>query len=262
MLSPAQLKAREGKLTASRVACLMKGDAEAIMQLYLEMIGEATEPDLSEVWPVRLGEATEALNLEWVERSGLTLSREGEVVVHPTINWAACTLDAFCEELQAPVEAKHVGGREPLEVVIERYQPQMQWQMFILGASQCVLSVIMGANPPLIEFIPFDDDYAGEIFRRGAQFMEFVKRREPPVVLDPVPAPIIADKSIDMTGRNDWANSAVQWLETREAADRCKDAEKTLKSYVPNDCKKAWGHGVQITRNRAGHLSLREQKDV
>ena len=74
-LSAAQLAARAGKLTSSRVACLMTGDAEKILRLYREMIGEATEDDLSGVWAVRLGETTEALNLEWFERKNSPVSR-------------------------------------------------------------------------------------------------------------------------------------------------------------------------------------------
>ena len=66
-LSAEQLKAREGKLTASRVAVLMKGDAEGIMQLYKEMIGEGEPENLDHIWPVRLGSATESLNLDWYE---------------------------------------------------------------------------------------------------------------------------------------------------------------------------------------------------
>jgi hypothetical protein len=46
---------------AGRIACLMTGDREAILRLYQEMIGEAEPEDLSGVWAVRLGEATEAL---------------------------------------------------------------------------------------------------------------------------------------------------------------------------------------------------------
>ena len=61
----------------------MTGDAEKIDRLYREMIGEEIEEDLSHVWPVQLGEATEQLNLDWMERERLELSRRGEVVVHP-----------------------------------------------------------------------------------------------------------------------------------------------------------------------------------
>jgi hypothetical protein len=67
MLTKAQIEQRQGKLTASRVACLMTGDAEKILRLYKEMIGEEDEEDLSRVWPVALGVAAEQLQL--VERA-------------------------------------------------------------------------------------------------------------------------------------------------------------------------------------------------
>jgi len=35
MLSPEQIEARRGKLTASRVACLMNGDEQAVYNLWL-----------------------------------------------------------------------------------------------------------------------------------------------------------------------------------------------------------------------------------
>src|SRR4029077_7712576 len=88
VLSPAQIEARKGKLTASRVAALMTGDAEKILRLYREMIGEAVEEDLSDVWAVQLGAATESLNLDWYEMRRNPLSRRGEVVVHPRHDWA------------------------------------------------------------------------------------------------------------------------------------------------------------------------------
>ena len=95
-LSAAQIEARKGKLTASRIACLMTGDAPAIMRLYREMIGEELPEDLSHIWPVRLGEATEQLNLDWYEEGGGSpVTRRGEVVGHPKHLWAAATLDGW-----------------------------------------------------------------------------------------------------------------------------------------------------------------------
>lgn len=258
MLSAAQLKAREGKLTASRVACLMTGDAPKIMALYREMLGEDEPENLDHVWPVRLGSTTEQLNLDWFEMKNGPLTRRGEVVVHRKHEWAAATLDGWSDDIGCPVETKHVGGREPLEVIIERYQPQMQWQMEVTGASLCALSVIMGANEPVVEFIERDVAYAAEMVKRCQQFMSCVRQRIEPVALEPVAPPADATKIIDMTGNNTWASSALEWLSTRHAADLCKDAEKILKGSVPVDAKKALGHGVQITRDRAGRLSLRE----
>lgn len=259
MLSPEQIKARQGKLTASRVAVLMTGDAEGVLHLYREMIGEEVPEDLSRVWPVQLGAVTETLNLDWYEANGNPLSRRGEVVLSQGLSWAAATIDAWDDTLKCPVECKHVGGREPLEVIIDRYQPQMQWQMEVTGAKQCALSVIMGANAPIVEYIERDAEYAAELVKRGKQFMDFVAKRQPPVVLAAVPPPADATKIIDMTGNNAWADAAVDWRANKEKADLCKDAEKILKSLVPAEAKKCHGHDVQITRDRAGRLSLREQ---
>lgn len=258
MLSPEQISARAGKLTASRIACLMRADAAAILRLYHELIGEEPPEDLSHVWPVRLGEATEQLNLDWYEANGNTLSRRGEVVTHPQYEWAAATLDAWDDVLGCPIETKHVGGREPLEVIIERYQPQMQWQMECTSASQCGLSVIMGASAPIVEYIERDADYAAEMVRRGMQFMTCVAQRIDPVVLPAVAAPIDASKVYDMTGNNSWAAHAATWRENKPAAQACKEAEAVLKAIVPEDAKKCHGHSIQITRDRAGRLSLRE----
>jgi len=258
MLTDVQIKARAGKLTASRVACLMTGDAEAIMRLYQEMIGEGEPEDLSHVWPVRLGEATEQLNLDWFEVKNGPVSRRGEVVVHPLHPWAAATLDGWW--MACPVEVKHVGGREPLEVIIERYQPQMQWQMEVTGATECALSVIMGASEPVVEFIPRDAEYAEEMIERGSQFIDCVRARRVPVALPAVAPPADATKIIDMTGNNAWAVRADEWLRNFDAVAIAKEAEKVLKSLVPADAKKCHGHQIQITRDRAGRLSLREIK--
>ncbi len=259
MLTDAQIEARKGRLTGSRISALMTGDAKAIMQLYLEMIGEAGEADLSDVWPVQLGIATEQLNIDWFERKNRTpITRRGEVAVHPHHDWAACTLDGWIDSLGCPIESKHVGGREPLEVIIDRYWPQMGWQMEVTGARQCALSVIMGASEPIVEFIERDDEYIKEMVKRGQQFMAFVERRTPPVILPAVPPPVDATKIYDFQGDNRWANSAATWLATKAAARECSDAEKYLKSIVPPDARKCTGYGVSISRDRAGRLSLRE----
>lgn len=259
MLTKLQIEQRAGKLTASRVACLMTGDADAILRLYREMIGEEVPEDLSHVWPVQLGSATEALNLDWFEQVGNPLSRRGEVVIHPKYPWAAATLDAWCVDLKCPIETKHVGGREPLEVVIDRYQPQMQWQMEVTGAAQCALSVIMGANPPIVEFITRDWAYAKEMLARGKQFMDCIAARRVPVALPPVTPPVDASKLYAMDDNPTWIRYAQQWLQTYGAAQTAKDCEKVLKELVPADAKKCFGSGIQITRDRAGRLSLREK---
>ena len=101
MLSPEQIKARAGRLTASRIGCLVTGNTQQIFDLWLEMTGDPrfTPEDVSQVWAVRLGECTEPLQLDWFEqKNGLKVSRRGEVAVHPDEPWAACTLDGWVED--------------------------------------------------------------------------------------------------------------------------------------------------------------------
>ena len=262
MLTDAQRKAREGMLTASRVGVLMRGDAEAIMRLWLEMTGQQPEEDLSDVWVVQLGTATETLNLDWFEKKNrVPVLQRGEVLTHPTIPWASCTLDGIVENAKRfPLDAKHVGGREPTEVVVERYQPQMQWQMWITGTQLAALTIIRGNDEPIIEYVDRDDSYIEEMVRRARQFMFFVRCKEPPVVLPPVPAPINAQREIDMTGDETWKRQAEQWLQVHGAAEVARDCEKVLKKLVPDDARKAFGHGVRISRDRAGRLSLRVEE--
>lgn len=261
MLSPTQLQQREGKLTASRIACLMTGDQDKIMNLWREMVGDPdfVPEDLSGVWAVQLGSCTEAVNLDWFERKHGPVSRRGDVVVG-AVDWMAATLDGWSDVRGCPVECKHVGGREPLETIIDRYQPQMHWQMIVTGATECALSVIMGASEPTVDYIPFNPDYAKELSARAHAFMECVRTLTPPVACAPVAAPVKAEKTYDMTRDNMWGSEAAVWLEHRVAAKKCATAEKELKGLVPLDAVRCHGHGIQVTRDRAGRLSLREQK--
>jgi hypothetical protein len=259
MLSPEQIAARKGKLTASRVACLMVADTAKIMQLYLELTDDPSfvPEDLSEVWPVQLGECTEPLNLRWFELKRGPLSRQGEVVVHSN-GWAACTLDGWSDLHGCPIETKHCGGHEVFEVLVERYQPQLHWQMLVTGVRQCALSIILAAREPIVEFVDYDDDYGAELWRRAEDFMRCVWSRTPPVDIDEPVVPPVLGKVYDMEGNNTWGAEAALWLENIAAKRQAEQAEKTLKAMVPADAKKAFGHSITITRDRAGRLSLRE----
>lgn len=262
MLSPAQVAARDGRLTASRVACLMTGDTESILNLWRELTGDPSfvPEDLSGIWAVALGSHTEVLNLDWYEqRTGKPLSRRGEVVIHPKTDWAAATLDAWDDALSAPVECKHVGGFEKTEAVIARYFPQAHWQMIVTGASKCVFSIIEGAREPTIEVVERDDAYATELWTRAEQFMQCVFDLRPPVAMAPIAAPPPkAERIYDFATNNQWCSEAVTWQECRQAAKDFDAAEKTLKSLVPADAARVTGGGIEAKRDKANRLSIRE----
>ena len=261
MLTAAQLAAREDKLTASEVRPLMTGDQSAIMNLFYKKVGSPlfVADDLSNVWAVILGSCTETINLDRYEyKTGRSVTRRGELVTHPREPWAACTLDGFVEEIPAPIEAKHVGGREKLATVIDRYQPQFHWQGIVTGCKQVIASIIEGANEPIVEVITLDDAYAAELWRRAEAFWRCVENLVPPFNVPPVAPPIKAERIVDMSTSNSWASEATAWREHINSKRIAEKAEKELKLLTPEDAMRCYGHGVQVSRDRAGRLSLRE----
>jgi predicted phage-related endonuclease len=263
MLNAAQIAARAGKIGASDIGIIVGGDAVKINNLWLEKIGDKQPDDLTDVWIVQLGEASEPKNLDRYERlQKQTISRRGEIVTHYRYDWACCTLDGWIDDLQCPIECKLTGGREPLDpVILDRYRPQCEWQMEVTGAEQCALSVALGTAAPVVTFIERDVDYAGQLLERGWTFIQHVRNRTPPVDLPTVPLPVDVTTVYDMQGNNEFAHYADIWLQLRDSAAAYDDAAKILKAMVPPDAKRCFGYGVQITRSRAGYLSLRERRD-
>lgn len=265
MLTPAQRLAREGKLTASRVACLMEGNKEKIMEVWRELCGDPLyiEPNLDDLWPVQLGVVTEPLNLEWYsKKTGHALTRHGEVVQHPDYEWAAATLDAFDILVPGPIEAKCVGGFETIEKVIERYQPQIQWQLEVTQCSKAILSVIEGGRVPRLVPIDRDKAYADELMARALRLMEHVWNMTEPVVLDPVELKVISRlKDYNMIGNNGWAAAAADWLQHQKASKLFDAAEKKIRELVPNDASTATGYSIVAKRDRANRLSIRGIND-
>lgn len=260
VLTPEQQKLRAHRLTGSVVKILMTGTAIEVVALWKQMLGMEEPPDLSGVWPVRLGETSEQLQLDWYgEKRGIEVTRRGEVVIGKP-DWMAATLDGWDTQRDCPVECKHCGGRESLETIIVRYTPQCTWQMLVTGAKECALSVIMGANEPIVEYLAFDSAYARTLFNRAKAFMACVESLTPPAELPKIEAPPPPTKEYDMTPLDHWRIQAERWKQSYGAVEMAKESEKLLKQMVPPDAKEAKGHGVIITRNRAGAMSLREIK--
>jgi hypothetical protein len=61
-----------------------------------------------------------------------------------------------------------------------------------------------------------------------------------------------------MTGNNQWASEAAAWVTTRQAAKDFSAAEKIIKSLVPADAMRCYGHGIEAKRDRANRLSIKE----
>jgi hypothetical protein len=268
-LTKRQIIAREGKLTASRVACLMEGDADSIYQLWLELTGdpeglrraEEQAKELEGVWIIKLGEATEQANLDWIERSMGKISGRGKVFQHPEIPWAACTLDGWLEDHECPIEAKHNNGFEPAADVLNRYMPQFHWQMICTDTLKMYCSMIRGTREPEPYLVPYDEAYATELLARASVFMQNVIQLQEPCANPFIEPPKIAAVRIDdMTGNKQWKTLAGEWLKFRPFVQKYNAAQAELKKLVAAEAKECFGHGIRIKRNKAGALTIKEDK--
>ena len=264
-LTDRQKKAREGKMTASRIATIVSGDDAEIYELWLELTGDPSfkPPDFSKVWPVQLGNATEKLHLDWLERGYGTINGRGKSFQHPEIPWALCTLDGWLDAAGLPVEAKHVGGFEHQSVIIERYMPQMHWTMYCTDTTEIMFSTIRGAKAPEAVFIKLDQKYLDGLIDYADMFMRCVfDLREPvpnPYVKPPLP---VFSRVVDMTGNNLWATAASRWTQNLEAHTAYEFAAKEIKAAVPADAKEAFGHGIIVRRSKTGALTIKPKDET
>jgi hypothetical protein len=260
-LTKQQIKARTGKMTGSRVGAIMGEDPAKIYDLWLELTGDPTfvPPDYTNVWAVQLGNATEKFHLDWIEGQLGPISMRGKSFQHPKVAWALSTLDGWVDDQSIPVEAKHTGGFESMDVIVARYMPQMHWTMYCTDTEECVFSVIMGAKEPKPVIIKRHPGYMAELIRTATEFMQHVFDLSEPVSNPYVkpPKPEYAG-IIDMTGNNRWSDGAADWLANKTAHETYEDAAKVIKGVVPPTAKEAFGHGVRVFRSKSGSLTIKQ----
>jgi hypothetical protein len=265
-LTERQRQARQGKLTGSRIGALMSGDPAEMYDLWLELTGDpegiakekAQRLAFENQWHIQLGARTEKLHLDWLQRTLDKIDCRGDVVMHKTVPWAAVTLDGWCKRDGIAVEAKHVGGFEPMEVLIDRYMPQLHWTMNCTSTREIYFSAIMGAKEPKPIRIKQNDTYMATLIEQAVDFMDCVfNLREPtanPYIKPPKPE---YAGVVDMTGSNVWATAASRWKENMHAHKAYEFAAKEIKAAVPADAKEAFGHGIRAKRSKTGALTIK-----
>jgi hypothetical protein len=260
VLGPELQRSRIAGIGGSDANTILSGDAERIVRLWREKRGEVEAEDLSSVLPVMLGSWSEAFNRQWYERqTGLAVSLVGASRVCCEHPWRRCTLDGFVEARGAVFEAKHVSAFAKPDEVIQRYMPQLQHNMAVMGADLALLSVIFGNHKWEVYEVASDWLYQEELMIAEVRFWDCLRKGETPVA-SPIPAPPkpVGFREICLEGNNAWAAAAADWRECREAAKRHAAATASLKEMVEADAVRAFGHGLEVRRSKAGALSIRE----
>ena len=255
-------------------------DARLIMagdwhRLWLEKTKRQPPPDLSKVFRVQLGKYTETFHLQWIaETKNQYHCKYGERLHDPALPWRYVTIDAWCAHGHTHVEVKHSHSGMTIREAADTYMPQLQHGLSITGAEWCWFSVIAGNSEPETVKVARHDDYIDRLLQLEKSFWTLVQQDIEPDNLDPKSEPLLVQakqlsadvlvggyrEDLDMSRHNSWPVLAAEFLELKIHADRCDLVKKELKALVPEDRRRCFGGGVQITRDKRGQLILREEK--
>ncbi len=250
---------RRKGLGGSDAKTIMAGEWTALWE---EKTGRSEPEDLSRIIQVQLGSFTEAFNLAWFEQeTGMAVSTDDcDGLVHAERDFMRANLDGRANG--GIVEAKHTAAWAKDEEIVSRYYPQVQHCMVVAGLPRTYLSVIFGNNRWQFFPIEADEEFQDSLIRLETEFWGYVEADECP--------PNVAGQSVDiafddlieveMTGNNEWAANAADWLDCRDHARDFKTADKGLKELTPADAKRAFGYGIEINRSRNGALRIKEMK--
>jgi predicted phage-related endonuclease len=254
--------ARRAGVGGSDANIIMGGDEKAILKLWEEKVGRSEPEDLSDVFRVQLGLVTEDFNADWFfKKTNLPVIARGEMV-KGKIDFMRSTLDGqipMPDGSTAVWEAKHGSGFDKLPEIVKRYQPQLHHNMIVLGCRKAYLSVILGNDWDYQE-IDLDDEYAQQVIDAEREFWECVRLQIPPSNAPAIVEPPEATKAIDMTGNNEWAAAASEWLTCKNYASQFDKAADKLKKMVAADAKVAKGHGIKIARDKRRALRITEEE--
>lgn len=245
---------------------LMAGDPDAILDLWRVKRGEKEPEDLSGILPVIFGTVTEPLNRYWYTRqTGRAVANAGETRNHPDYSFMACTLDGTTLTAAAHpaiFEAKTVNAWSNIEEVEQRYWPQLYHNAAVCGLKHAVLSVFIGTLKWELVEVGIDDWYLAELIDRERAFWNTVETGQAPPGMEPVAAPVKVEtfRTVDLTGSNEWASAAGDWLENQGSARVFASAEKSIKALVDADVGVAHGYGIQVKRSRNGALRISKEK--
>jgi hypothetical protein len=259
-LGAAQLRSRMSGIGGSDANTILSGAADQVMALWREKRGDVGPDDLSGRLPVALGSWTEPFNRQWYEKlTGSAVTGIGRSVQCQHDAWRRCTLDGYVEASNAVFEGKHASAFTKSEEMLERYMPQLQHNMAVVKAERAVLSVIFGNHKFEIFEIAADWLYQLDLLEAEQAFWDCVQTGT-----EPVPAPVpdlprsIGVREVCLDGSNAWAVAAADWLEYQTAAKTHAAACTAIKSLVDDHVARAFDHGIEAKRSKAGALNIRE----
>src|SRR6516164_3885866 len=251
---------RRSFIGGSDARIIMGTDEAALLRLWREKRGEVEPEDLSGNLIVQLGLATESLNRHWYERNtGQVVERVQHRLRHPMLRWMGATLDGMVAGSGAVFEAKFMlPWPFSEEAAAEKHMAQVQHNMWVTNAKAAALSIITGGGKWVEIAIPADPLYQHLLLTAEKKFWRCVESGEPPRLfgVEPPPPRIEAVRIVDMSSSNSWAEFAGIFRSTRQPFLDHERSKTELKALMPEDAKKAIGHGIRAKRSKSGAISF------
>lgn len=261
MLTETQKQLRHGRIGASFVPALMAGDEPTMLREWMRLVEhpDYVEEDLGDNWAVQFGSYIEAFALDWHQRkTGRELTNRGGFVPHPTLPYLSCTLDAYRPDDATVIDCKAPGRWRVLDDVLTYYPGQLVVQKACMHAQNAALLIVHGGDEPTEYACDWTDEYESEVWTRLAWFWDRVNTLEPPCAIPAAKGSVKAVRTVDMSRSNTWATAAAQWINNKQAAGLFNRAAKDIKGLIQDDVARAYGAGIEATRNRAGALTIKE----
>jgi hypothetical protein len=262
---------RKGFIGGSDAKRLLDGEW---LPLWEEKTGRRKPEDLSHRFEVQLGISTERFHIDWLNKYhgfDVYCDRTRCSRSHAQHSWMQASLDGWCEVNDSFVEVKHSNGRANRDSMVDWYQPQIAHYCNVVGKPSGWLSYIAGNSAPDYFKLEPSPAYLKALLEVEQAFWWHVETDTAPdkigieadeliagVMVAAGEAKVDEMRVVDMTGNNEWATHAFDYLAWKDSAAMFEKAKASLKKLVEADVRIAAGCGIMIKRNKAGNLMISE----
>lgn len=180
--SPEWFEMRKGGITATGITAINGSSPyKTAYRLWAELTGQVGEQPAGAA--AQRGQILEqAVADYYTAETGKKLRKSNGIVRLKEHPWAMASLDrTIVGDTDGLVEIKtSTSSRWQLYPVPPEYVDQVQWQMFITGASYCDVAVLLSGLVFRIERVEADPVYQTQLFDKAVLFRELVQSKTPP----------------------------------------------------------------------------------
>ncbi len=180
--SPEWFEMRKGGITATGITAINGSSPyKTAYRLWAELTGQVGEQEVGAA--AQRGQLLEqAVADYYTAETGKKLRKSNGIVRLKEHPWAMASLDrTIVGDTDGLVEIKtSTSNRWQLYPVPPEYVDQVQWQMFITGASYCDVAVLLSGLVFRIERVEADPVYQTQLFDKAVLFRELVQSKTPP----------------------------------------------------------------------------------